>query len=514
MDCVWEEIESIEFLDFDDYNKNLSENDKSEFVYDFSVEDVETFTTAEGIVVHNTLNTFHSCGISSKSSMNQGISRIRELISISKNIKTPSLTIYLDKDNNNKESAKKLFNDIEAVYFDQFIDNSEIWYDPDVLNSNIESDKDFMKEYYEFFDDDAIDLITGNKTLSPWVLRIEINPLILINKNLCMHDIYFLLLKKFEKKLKLHIIYNDENSESIVFHFRFMHVDINECEPNSNVPVTNNDFELLQKLEEDLTSDLLLKGIKNIKKVTMREIKSKNMYGDIESDIVLDTVGSNLKDILQEKNIIDTNRTFSNNIHEIYETLGVEAAREALKREFYEVLDTSGVYVNDTHVNLLVDNMTLNGGLIAVNRYGISKADNGVMSMASFEEPHEHFMRASLNTSLDNMTSLTSNIIMGQVGDFGSGTCNLKPDIQKLIKFGKETTEMSLKNNVDERVTLLSKHLIGGNKNRNNKNKNKKVVKKKKDKTPKIVINKPTSPKIYKPAPVYEKDNLNEEIDF
>jgi DNA-directed RNA polymerase subunit A" len=47
-DIVWDEIVAIEYID---------PQDPDEMVYDFSVEDVETFTTKEGIVIHNTLNT-------------------------------------------------------------------------------------------------------------------------------------------------------------------------------------------------------------------------------------------------------------------------------------------------------------------------------------------------------------------------------------------------------------------------------------------------------------------------
>ena len=40
---------------------------------------------------------------------------------------------------------------------------------------------------------------------------------------------------------------------------------------------------------------------------------------------VLDTVGSNLKDILA-CDFIDSNKTISNDIQEVYRTLGIEAA--------------------------------------------------------------------------------------------------------------------------------------------------------------------------------------------
>jgi len=46
----WDEITEIEYIDPKDL-KN------TEFVYDFSVDNVNTFTTDQNLIIHNTLNT-------------------------------------------------------------------------------------------------------------------------------------------------------------------------------------------------------------------------------------------------------------------------------------------------------------------------------------------------------------------------------------------------------------------------------------------------------------------------
>ena len=133
----WDEIESIEYL-------NPEDLENTEYVYDFSVEDVETFATKEGLIVHNTLNTFHHAGVSSKSNVNKGVPRIRELISVTKNPKTPSLTIYLNDKNNNKNEGKKILNNIENTTVRYFVKSTSLYYDKDVLNCSIEEDKEFV----------------------------------------------------------------------------------------------------------------------------------------------------------------------------------------------------------------------------------------------------------------------------------------------------------------------------------------------------------------------------------
>ena len=60
---IWDEIVNIEILD-----------DPKEYVYDFTVPGNQTFMNMDGIIIHNTLNTFHATG-SANVGM-QGVPRI------------------------------------------------------------------------------------------------------------------------------------------------------------------------------------------------------------------------------------------------------------------------------------------------------------------------------------------------------------------------------------------------------------------------------------------------------
>lgn len=386
------------------------------YVYDFTVKDNPNFMLFNGIPGKNT---FHMAGVSSKSNVNKGIPRIRELISITKNPKTPSLTIFLNEKNNSKKMAKNVLNNIENTKIKNFINSTSIYYDKDILNCCIDEDKDFVKEYYNFHNDMELE------QLSPWLLRIEFNQLFLVNKMISMFEIYSFLLKTYEKK-KLHIIYSNDNSAKSIFHIRFYYTNIKAVDENDFL-LTNNDQFLLNNLEEDIVNKAI-RGISSIKKVVMREINNnyikKTGEISIKKQIVLDTTGTNMKEILFNDNINKYN-TFSNDIHEIYNLLGVEAARILLKNEIIDVMNESGIYINDKHLNLLVDSITVKGNLISMDRHGIIKSDTGILTKMSFEESHEHLINASIFNKKDNMQSLTSNLIMGQVGKFGTGICNL-----------------------------------------------------------------------------------------
>ena len=55
-----------------------------------------------------TLNTFHFAGVSSKN-VTLGVPRLKEVINVAKNIKTPIVTIYLkDKHKKNERSVMKV----------------------------------------------------------------------------------------------------------------------------------------------------------------------------------------------------------------------------------------------------------------------------------------------------------------------------------------------------------------------------------------------------------------------
>ena len=60
---------------------------------------------------------------------------------------------------------------------------------------------------------------------------------------------------------------------------------------------------------------------------------------------VLDTVGTNLLEILS-LDFIDYTRTTTNDIIEIYNVLGIEAARQAIFDEFSEVIEFDSTYIN------------------------------------------------------------------------------------------------------------------------------------------------------------------------
>jgi len=378
-----------------------------------------------------TLNTFHFSGVASKSQITRGVPRLRELINVSKNPKTPSITAFLDKDaRKSKELTKQIINRLQYTNIYYFIVESSIYYDPKIYNksSNIPEDKEFVEEYYKIFDDRVI-----FENLSPWVLRLEFDHQMILDKQLTMFEIYEHILDKYESK-KIQVIFTDDCAKKLIFHIRF-------CYQNINKEITDLDQKKLKDFEQILVNDAAITGIKNINKAFMREIKvhSYKKNGDIinKKEWIVETNGTNLRKCLCLQSI-DTTRTISNDIHECREIFGIEAARLLLFEEIKKVVGDSGIYINDRHLNILVDLMTNKGYIMSIDRHGINRSENGPLARSSFEETTDQLVKAGIYAQTDNMVSVTANIMTGQKAKFGTNMSNLIQDLDLMVEKGQK----------------------------------------------------------------------------
>ena len=193
---------------------------------------------------------------------------------------------------------------------------------------------------------------------------------------------------------------------------------------NLNVPVSKSDksdskFEIRElRLLADKVRDLQISGIKGIGKVIIRRD---------EKEWIIHTEGSNLKEIL-DMDGIDHVRTTTNNIHEIGEVLGIEAARQSIINEAQKTLSEQGLSVDVRHIMLVADIMTSEGMVKSIGRHGISGEKSSVLARAAFEETGKHLLHASIRGEVDDLTGIIENIIIGQPIPLGTGSVGVKMD--------------------------------------------------------------------------------------
>ena len=174
-------------------------------------------------------------------------------------------------------------------------------------------------------------------------------------------------------------------------------------------------------------------------------VESNGVYK--KQDIwVLDTVGTNLLDILSI-DYIDSNRTFSNDIVEIYNVLGIEAARQSIYNELVDVIEFDGTYINYHNFSVLIDRMTFTHKMISIFRHGINNDNIGPIAKASFEETPEMFLKAARHGDLDTLRGVSANIMCGQEGFFGTSCFQVVLDIEEMQKLNEVSEYKELDNN-------------------------------------------------------------------
>ena len=393
-----------------------------------------------------TLNTFHFAGVASKSNVTRGVPRIEEILSLSANPKKPSTTIFLkEKEQDIRLKAQELMYELEYTNLREVTTSVSICFDPDDLNTLIIEDRLLMEEYQQFQNMvEDCGLVKSGKKSSPskWIVRFEFNREAMLDKNISMSDIHFAIKQSYKSKKSYNdnfeCIYTDTNADKLVMRVRLT----KQLTKSKKKSLDQSDeIYMLKNLQENLLNNIILRGIKNIPKVTIRKIPNYVIKDEADYktlDIwVLDTTGTNFEDILT-LSTIDVNRTFSNDIQETYRVLGIEAARKTIFNELSEVLEFDGTYINFHHIDLLCDRIAATRKMVSIFRHGINNDDIGPLAKASFEETPEMFLRAARHGELDNMRGISANVMCGQKGYFGTNSFQVLLNMNKIRELSEK----------------------------------------------------------------------------
>jgi DNA-directed RNA polymerase subunit A' len=192
------------------------------------------------------------------------------------------------------------------------------------------------------------------------------------------------------------------------------------------ISVPDLGFKEMYKLKTKLM-DSVVAGIKGIPQVVI----SKD-----DRDFVILTSGSNLKEIMEMKGV-NVDKVFSNDIHDVKNVLGIEAARQTIVDEIKNVIETQGLDINERHLSLVADAMCSSGTVKGVTRMGIITDKASILARATFETPDKQFVNATITGANDELNSVIENILLNQPIPVGTGLPGL------LVKVtGPLTTEV------------------------------------------------------------------------
>ncbi|MGM0510071.1 MAG: DNA-directed RNA polymerase subunit A'' [Thermoplasmatota archaeon] len=182
-----------------------------------------------------------------------------------------------------------------------------------------------------------------------------------------------------------------------------------------SITIEEGKFSVLHGTLEQAKSTKI-KGLKGVKRAIIR---------DTGKEYVIFTEGSNLDGALQIEGV-KTENTISNSPIEVYNVLGVEAARNSIIKEAMDTLKEQGLDVDVRHIMLVSDMMTNEGDVKAIGRHGISGKKTSVLARAAFEITSTHLLRAAIMGEVDALNGVAENVIVGQPITQGTGAVEVE----------------------------------------------------------------------------------------
>lgn len=370
-----------------------------------------------------TLNTFHSAG-TSKANATSGVPRIEELLSASPNPKRPGNTVYF-AGSVSQNDAIAAMKQIQRTTLRHITKSVRIYYDPYPLQGSVvEEDRDSLELYRQF------SLESEAECGSSWIMRFELNDVEMHARNVRDLTEVQAKLSNIPQSKILKCMTSDTSAKKLILRVSF---DANVVKNPAHI-----------RFLEDKILDTVLTGVDGVGRVHLRTIKSEQTYDDsvggyvTKDQYVLDTEGTNLHDLMVFPGM-DGTRTFSNDIHEVNDVFGIEAARICLLEEFNEVF--SSEKVNYHHLSVLIDTMTYSGRIVPVNRFGMKKNETGVLAKSSFEETSKTMFDAAVVAEYDTMRGVSANIMFGQKPPCGTGFVDILVDETRLPEGSDEIVE-------------------------------------------------------------------------
>lgn len=392
-----------------------------------------------------TLNTFHFAGVSSKN-VTLGVPRLKEILNVAANIKTPSMMVYLETENDvmaTQEQAKQMRSLVEHTNLRSVTAVTEIYYDPNIRETTIEEDFDMVEAY--FLIPDAANNAPPEQQ-SRWLLRLTLDRQKMLDKNLTVEDVANIVKEQYKNDLA--VVFSDNNAEEMVIRIRTIKKDIDKGEDEEAI----EEDVLLKRLEKHLLDGVTLRGVPGIERAFLNNVNKARVNADgsvtarnedAEKEWFLDTQGTALREVLTVEGV-DYRRTSTNDLWQIIDVFGIEGARNALARELEKVLSFDGSYVNHRHMAVLCDVMTYRGSIAAVTRHGINRSDTGALMRCSFEETVEILLEAAAGGELDDCRGISENVMLGQMAPMGTGHFDVMLDPKMLETVISDNSRMGL----------------------------------------------------------------------
>jgi len=370
------------------------------------------------------LNTFHKSGSSDKQPV---VSKFSELLNATNKPKAPSYMVYFKHGNSSvPELRETIGNSLVQLTFKKIVKNWTV-----CIDKEPESWYGVFNLLYGEKDEEFTDCIS-----------MEINMDVLYEYKLTMQEIADVIRREYADAF---CMFSPDCFGQIDVYFDTRNISLPEEKLVFVTPENTREI-YLEEVVQPILENVSLCGISGIinmfflqdgkewivetensreKTVDFIKFKTKNKSSGKEKTI--DST-RRFKKVLSHPDV-DMTRTISNNVWDIYYTLGVEAARQYMIDEFSKIMDG----INLCHVMLLVDKMTFAGTISSISRYTMRREESGPFGKASFEETLDNFLKAGVFGQEEPTRGVSASIICGKRAPIGTGMCNLTMDVNKML---------------------------------------------------------------------------------
>ena len=337
--------------------------------------------------------------------------RMKEILGAksTEKMKAPTMVLHINEEyKDDLFKIQEIANHIEMMSLHIFVNSYQIFFEgyKQILHPNYTDENDLIK----IFEKHNPNLKVPNDLIK-WCIRLEFNKEKMIEKNMKFEEILFKLHDLFPY---LFVVNTAENADKIV-----MRIYIRNQHFKKSVEINLISIETF--IKETLLNSII-RGIDNIfstncsSKIARTVIKEDDSIEKYNENVIT-TDGSNLKEIFQ--NIyINPYLSQSDSIIEIYELLGIEAARNKIIIELQGMMPSS----SSQHYAVYGDQMTVTGSVSSIDKSGIEHREkNNILLSLANSHPLQGLEAASINSSTASCDSgLSNSLMVGQIPKFCS----------------------------------------------------------------------------------------------
>ncbi|XP_028271640.1 DNA-directed RNA polymerase I subunit RPA1 [Parambassis ranga] len=192
------------------------------------------------------------------------------------------------------------------------------------------------------------------------------------------------------------------------------------CEVDLALPVSKVHFDLTSVLSA-LAQNAVIMETKGLTRCLLSETTTKTG----EKETLLNTEGINMHEIFKYSDILDINRLYSNEVHAMAQTYGIEVALKVIEKEIKDVFAVYGIEVDPRHLSLVADYMCFEGTYKPLNRHAMWSNSSPLQQM-TFETSYKFLKQATMLGSHDQLASPSACLVVGKVVKGGTGLFELK----------------------------------------------------------------------------------------